>query len=117
MFAVRQALSQPTKLQETVAELIQQGAIEETLIPDKSNPLGFLTSEDKLQGESGAHSLPEAAYRFCRAEPGIHVVLSGTGNVRHLEENVASIMRPPLSSKDHERLVRMFAGVDTVSGQ
>jgi aryl-alcohol dehydrogenase-like predicted oxidoreductase len=111
MFAVRQALSQPAKLQQTIAQLIEQGAIEEELVPDKSDPLGFLTRD------GGAYSLPDAAYRFCRAEPGVHVVLSGTGNMHHLEENINSILRPPLSPQHHEQLMRMFAGVDSVSGQ
>jgi aryl-alcohol dehydrogenase-like predicted oxidoreductase len=111
MFAVRQALSQPTKLQQTIAELVEHREIEEELITDQDDPLGFLTH----YGE--AKSLPDAAYRFCRAEPGVHVVLSGTGNVRHLEENVASILQPPLTVSTRERLKRMFAGIDTVSGQ
>jgi hypothetical protein len=62
MFAVRQALSQSAKLQQTVAQLIEQGSVEERLVPDKESPLGFLIRED------GAQSLPDAAYRFCRAE-------------------------------------------------
>ena len=64
-----------------------------------------------------ASSLPDAAYRFCRAEPGIHVVLSGTGSVAHLEQNIASLLGPPLPEDAHARLVELFARVDTVSGQ
>lgn len=115
MFAVRRAFSQPDKLRQTVADLLQQGGIppgamtDTDLNPDE--PLEFL-----LQDES-AQSLPDAAYRFCRAEAGIHVVLSGTGNLQHLEENVQSLLRPPLPERHHTRLVKMFAGVDTVSGQ
>jgi aryl-alcohol dehydrogenase-like predicted oxidoreductase len=54
--------------------------------------------------------------RFCRAEPGIHVVLSGTGNLQHLEQNVTSILRPPLPTSIRQRLVTIFAQVDTISG-
>ena len=61
-------------------------------MPD--DPLGFLL------GAGGAASLPEAAYRFARHEPGCHVVLTGTGSVDHLAENVASINGPPLPA-DH----------------
>jgi aryl-alcohol dehydrogenase-like predicted oxidoreductase len=110
MFAVRDALSQPAKLQQAFAELVRQGAVEPDEV-DLNEPLAFLTRD------GAAHSLPDAAYRFCREEPGIHVVLSGTGNVRHLEENVASILRPPLPPEVRRRLIQMFAGVDTVSGQ
>jgi len=110
MFAVRTALSQPAKLRQIIAELSQQGLIKRDAV-DEDAPLGFLVRQD------GAHSLVDAAYRFCRAEPGVHVVLSGTGNVQHLEENVASILRPPLPASDRRRLMEIFAGVDTVSGQ
>ncbi len=110
MFAVRDALSRPEKLRQTVAELIEQGAIPRDAV-DADNPLGFVTDG------GAAQTLPEAAYRFCRAEPGMHVVLSGTGNPDHLEENVAAILKPPLPLEVRERLVELFAGVDSVSGQ
>jgi L-galactose dehydrogenase len=108
MFAVRDALSRPDKLRETIGALVQQGLIARDAV-DPHNPLGFV--------EEAAESLPDAAYRFCRAEPGIHVILSGTGKLAHLEQNVASILRPPLPDGVHARLVELFAGVDTVSGQ
>lgn len=110
MFAVRDALSRPEKLRQTITELVEQGLIDQDLL-DPENPLGFVTAE------AGAGSLPEAAYCFCRAEPGIHVVLSGTGNLEHLQENVASILQPPLAPEVHKRLIDIFARVDTVSGQ
>ena len=110
MFAVRDALSQPEKLRQTIIELVQQGLIDREAI-DMHDPLGFVTHTE------GIESLPNAAYRFCRAEPGIHVVLSGTGNVQHLEQNVASILRPPLDSDLREKLMGLFARVDTLSGQ
>jgi L-galactose dehydrogenase len=111
MFAVRQALSRPEKLQQTITELIQKGELKAGDVLDGENPLGFLVRE------GGAYNLPDAAYRFCRAEPGVHVVLSGTGNLQHLEDNVASVLRSPLPTQDRERLMDMFAGVDSVSGQ
>jgi aryl-alcohol dehydrogenase-like predicted oxidoreductase len=43
-------------------------------------------------------------------------VLSGTGNVEHLKENVASLLKPPLAQADLERLAQIFGGVDSVSG-
>ena len=57
-----------------------------------------------------------AVYRFCRDEPGVHVVLSGTGSVAHLEANARSLDGPPLPSATVERLARIFARVDSVSG-
>jgi aryl-alcohol dehydrogenase-like predicted oxidoreductase len=108
MHAVRDALSRPEKLRQTVTELVQKGLVDPEGV-DLQQPLGFLSQV--------ADSVPEAAYRFCRAEPGIHVVLSGTGNPQHLEQNVISILRPPLPDGIHQRLADMFALVDTVSGQ
>jgi aryl-alcohol dehydrogenase-like predicted oxidoreductase len=108
MFAVRDALSRPDKLRETIGELVQQGLIDANAV-DLQNPLAFV--------EQVAVSLPDAAYRFCRAEPGIHVVLSGTGKISHLEQNVASILRPPLPESVRARLIDLFAHIDTVSGQ
>jgi aryl-alcohol dehydrogenase-like predicted oxidoreductase len=108
MFAVRDALSRPEKLRQTIDELIEQGLIDaEALNPH--DPLGFLREV--------SDSLPEAAYRFCRQEPGMHVVLSGTGNIQHLEENVDAILRPPLPPEVRQRLIDLFGRVDTVSGQ
>jgi aryl-alcohol dehydrogenase-like predicted oxidoreductase len=106
MFAVRRALSIPDRLRETVAELRAQGHAT-GLDPD--DPLGFLVREDC------AWSVVEAAYRFCRHEPGVDVVLTGTGNVEHLRDNVRSILSPPLPPGDLDRLRAAFGTVDTVA--
>ncbi|RYG70856.1 aldo/keto reductase [bacterium] len=111
MFAVRRDLSQPAKLQQTITALREQGHLSLYAELEDSEPLEFLLHE------GGALSLPDAAYRFCRAEPGVHVVLSGTGSLRHLEENVTSILRPALPAPDRERLGHLFSGIDIVSGQ
>lgn len=110
MFAVRRALSRPEKLVEVIAELVERGQIDPTEI-DRDDPLGFLIHE------GGAVSLPDAAYRFCGAEPGTHVILSGTGNLEHLRANIASFDRPHLPPEDHRRLVSIFRQVDSVTGQ
>ena len=110
MFAVRSALSRPEKLKATIAALVADGHIRPGEL-DPASPLGFLTADGIAQ------SIPDAAYRFCRAEPGVHVVLSGTGNPLHLEENVASILRPPLAPAVRQRLMDAFEGIDNVSGQ
>jgi L-galactose dehydrogenase len=107
MFAVRDALSQPDKLRQIIDQLAEQGRLDPGI--DRADPLGFVLE--------AADSLPEAAYRFCRAEPGMHVILSGTGKAEHLEQNVEAVLRPPLPDHIHRRLVELFAGVDTVSGQ
>ena len=109
MFAVRRALSQPQSLKALIAELQNSGQLAPGAC-DESNPLGFLTADGK------ATTIPEAAYRFCRYEPGIHTVLTGTGNVEHLKENVASLLKPSLAQADLQRLEHIFGNIDSVSG-
>jgi L-galactose dehydrogenase len=109
MFAVRRALSQPERLQANLKELIERGQLDPADL-DLDDPLGFLIHE------GGAVSLPDAAYRFCRHEPGTHVILSGTGNPAHLEANLASFERPPLPEADRRRLMHIFRRVDSVAG-
>jgi aryl-alcohol dehydrogenase-like predicted oxidoreductase len=109
MFAVRRALSDPNALRELVADLARQGHLDGRDF-DRADPLGFVLKD------GAAASIPDAAYRFCRDEPGVHVVLSGTGNVAHLEQNAASLCAPPLPAEITDRLRQLFAGVDSVSG-
>jgi len=109
MFAVRRALSQPQRLQQLCAELIASKAISTDGI-DPSNPLGFVLQM------SDAGTMPEAAYRFCRHEPGIHVVLTGTGNPEHLRENVAAILKPALPQAVLRKLDHLFGRLDSLTG-
>jgi hypothetical protein len=105
MFAVRRALSRPEVLREVVADLAAKGEIDASEI-DLDDPLGFIETE----------SLQEAAYRFCLGEPGLDVILSGTGSLDHLRENAKILSGNPLSAPDRQRLVKLFAAVDSVSG-
>jgi aryl-alcohol dehydrogenase-like predicted oxidoreductase len=109
MFAVRRQLSDPAALCEAVAGLISRGEVEGSEV-DAADPLGF------LRDSVGTGSVVEAAYRFCRHEPGAHVVLTGTGDVAHLEANLAAIQAPPLPTDVLDRLTRLFGKVDSVSG-
>ena len=110
MFAVRLALSQPKKLQRVIKTLIKNNQIDPSEI-DTADPLGFLTEENHAIG------IVDAAYRFCRYEPGIHVVLSGTGNSEHLTANLKSFSRPPLPQEATDRIKKIFKNVDSISGQ
>lgn len=109
MFAVRRALSQPNQLKKLCAELVANGAIKKDAV-DLNDPLGFLLKE------SDAATLPEAAYRFCRHEPGIDVVLTGTGNPDHLRENIAAILKPALPQAVVDKLEKLFGGLDYLTG-
>ncbi len=110
MFAVRRALSQPDKLGQLISSLVEEGKVQPGLLDDPNDPLGFLTDPDV------AASLPAAAYRFCRHEPGIDVVLIGTGSVEHLRANIDAIQAGPLPDEILGRLEALFGQVDSVSG-
>lgn len=101
MFAVRGIFARPERLREAMRELAAKGEVPQALA-DSPDPLGFLVHA------AGASSVTDAAYRFARHEPGIDVVLFGTGDATHLEANIASILKPPLPEGDRRRLAEMF---------
>ncbi|HEY2706759.1 MAG TPA: aldo/keto reductase [Caulobacteraceae bacterium] len=109
MFAVREALSRADELKKVVGELIARGEVDPALV-DADDPLGFLADAP------GAPSVVEAAYRFCRHEPGAHVILTGTGDPAHLKANIDAILAPPLPADVQARLKAIFGEVDSVSG-
>ena len=109
MFAVRRAFSNPARLREILVELRRTGEVDADAL-DLFEPLEWVLDE------SDAKTLPEAAYRFCRHEPGLDVILTGTGDIKHLEENVASLLRPPLPAEVTERLKQIFGRVHSVNG-
>ena len=104
MFAVRNIFSKPDVLKKTFEDLAAEGKVPAALAAEK-NPLAFLVHE------GGAQSVTDAAYRFARYQPGIDVVLFGTGNVAHLKANIASILRPPLPAADVKKLRDLFGGL------
>jgi aryl-alcohol dehydrogenase-like predicted oxidoreductase len=103
MFAVRNIFSQPRRLRAELQWLAAQGEVARWL-GQAPNPLGFLIHE----ADGGATSVVDAAYRFVRHEPGVDVVLFGTGDPAHLRENIASILKPPLPETDRRILAKHF---------
>jgi aryl-alcohol dehydrogenase-like predicted oxidoreductase len=101
MFAVRNIFSKPEQLAATMRELAADGLVPQALA-DSADPLGFLVHA------GGASSVIDAAYRFVRHEPGVDVVLFGTGDQEHLRSNIASILKPPLPKADRARLAELF---------
>jgi aryl-alcohol dehydrogenase-like predicted oxidoreductase len=93
-------------------EAAAKGLVEKWL-GETDEPLGFLIHE------GGAENITEAAYRFARHEPGVDVVLFGTGDAAHLRSNVASLLKPPLPDADRKKLATLFGhltgiGLDSV---
>jgi hypothetical protein len=83
-------------------ELAAEGQVP-TWLAESDDPLGFLVHE------GGATSLTDAAYRYVRHEPGVDVVLFGTGDAGHLRSNVESILKPPLPEADRAKLAELFS--------
>jgi aryl-alcohol dehydrogenase-like predicted oxidoreductase len=101
MFAVRNIFSKPERLGAELRELTAKRQLPQWLA-DAPNPLGF------LMHEGGASTVTEAAYRFVRHEPGIDVVLFGTGDPDHLRMNIASLLAPPLPLAARQTLRKLF---------
>jgi aryl-alcohol dehydrogenase-like predicted oxidoreductase len=114
MFAVRSMFADPPRVAREMRALAGKGLVE-TWLGETNDPLGFLIHE------GGASSLTEAAYRFARHEPGVDVVLFGTGDAGHLRTNVAALLKPPLPEADREKLATLFGhltgiGLDSHQG-
>lgn len=101
MFVVRNIFSRPEELRKAMRGLAAEGKVPKELA-ERDNPLDFLLHA------GGAASLTEAAYRFVRHEPGVDIVLFGTGSVDHVKSNVAAILGPPLPEPDREKLAQLF---------
>jgi aryl-alcohol dehydrogenase-like predicted oxidoreductase len=101
MFAVRSIFTDPPRIARKVKELAAKGLVNSSL-GATDDPLGFLIHD------GGASNLVEAAYRYARHEPGVDVVLFGTGNAAHLRSNVASLLKPPLPDVDRAKLTALF---------
>ena len=101
MFAVRSIFADPPRIARELRELAQKGLVEKWL-GETDDPLGFLVHKD------GAASVIDAAYRYVRYEPGVDVVLFGTGNSAHLRANIASLEKPPLPEPDRAKLAALF---------
>lgn len=109
MYAVRGALVSRETARALIAELIASGEVDPATV-DADDPLGFMVAS----GEAASQT--EAAYRFCRHTPGIGAVMTGTGNVEHLRQNVASIQAPPLKPETLKKLADIFGRVTSATG-
>jgi aryl-alcohol dehydrogenase-like predicted oxidoreductase len=101
MASARSYFSRPEQLAEEIGRLADAGLVDRDDV-DLDDPLGFLGQEGDVR------STTEASYRFVASEPGVHVVLVGTGNPAHLEENVRALTAGPLPASVHRRLVSLF---------
>ncbi|MFT5539626.1 MAG: L-galactose dehydrogenase [Alphaproteobacteria bacterium] len=101
MAPARCQVANPAQLAQSIKALAQEGTLPAAL-GETDAPLGFLLHE------GGADNLMDAAYRFARHQTGGDVVLFGTGDIGHLEANIASLLKPPLPVADTDRLMALF---------
>jgi aryl-alcohol dehydrogenase-like predicted oxidoreductase len=109
MFAVRSMFADPPRIAREMKELVAKGLVDKSL-GETADPLGFLIHE------AGAANITEAAYRYARHEPGVDVVLFGTGDAGHLKSNVASLLKPPLPEADRQKLAKLFGHLTSGTG-
>jgi aryl-alcohol dehydrogenase-like predicted oxidoreductase len=105
MFAVRNALSNPERLNELLHICANYNEFDEVYL-DNADLFDFL----------GDISLIEAAYRFVAGNNSIHVALTGTSSLDHLEKNIGYILKGPLPEEIQTKLQELFGKIDVVSG-
>jgi len=109
MFAVRRAFRKMDELDEYLAKMRAEKLVD-------GDALERLKPFEEALDAGICESLAEMAYRFCLFEPGIDVVLTGTGSVEHLRENRKSADKPALPEHLLDALRTLFGLVDSVSG-
>lgn len=107
MFAVRSLFSAPGRLQQDIRALAAAGKLPARLA-ENPRPLDFLLRA------GAAADVVEAAYRYARHEPGAHVVLFGTGNPAHVEQNINALLKPPLPPDSLRKLGELFGALEGV---
>jgi aryl-alcohol dehydrogenase-like predicted oxidoreductase len=110
MFAVRRALRNTSAFSTYVEEKISEGDLEPS-----ARELVRIVQE--LVACGYCDCLCDLAYRYCFNQKGIDCVLSGTGSIRHLLENIASVEKPALPSSLISRIEEITQGWNHLSAQ
>jgi aryl-alcohol dehydrogenase-like predicted oxidoreductase len=100
MSTVRAKVTRPRELALLLAKWKLRGLIAFNAVPFV-RPLDFLV-------HGHVDSVVSAGYKFGAAPAAVSTVLIGTGNVAHLEANVAALLGPPLPAADTARLRALF---------
>jgi aryl-alcohol dehydrogenase-like predicted oxidoreductase len=103
MCAVRGVLLDPERVRAVVREWKDEGLLPTASVPDE-DPLGSVLQQY-------ANDVTSAAYRFAADHSAVGTVLTGTGNVGHLEKNAAAIAEGPLPHDIVEKLYQVFGPV------
>ena len=103
MSAVRSRLSRQDQLEDIIARWKSAGLVPHDALPEQ-DPLGFLVHD-------GVKSVVAAGYKFGIEPEAISCLLVGTGNVAHLEENLATVLGPRLPREDSARVRSLFGSI------
>ena len=100
MSTVRVKMTRPAELAKVIGRWKAGGMMARDTVPD-DGPLDFL-----IHGP--VESIVAAGYKFGASHEAVATVLIGTGNVAHLEQNIAAILGPPLPKADSDRIRVLF---------
>ena len=109
VFTVRRALGLPHRTKEVISDLLKLGVISPTDVAPR-NPFDWLLHD----GEVG--SVIEAAYRYAAYTEPVTTVMNGANRISWLEENIANVLKGPLSPEITERLGNIFGRVKVPIG-
>jgi aryl-alcohol dehydrogenase-like predicted oxidoreductase len=109
IYAVRGRLATAELARQLIDESVANGEVDPAELDPE--PLAFLTAN------GAAASLVEACYRYNRHAPGSGTVLTGTGRIDHLVDNLAALAKGPLPPAVLARIDRLFGRVETVTGE
>jgi aryl-alcohol dehydrogenase-like predicted oxidoreductase len=108
MSPVRVKMTRPEELRRFIGRWKDAGLIARDSLPD-DGPLDFLV-------HGPVQSVVAAGYKLGVAHDAIATVLIGTGNVRHLEENIEAVLGPPLPAEDSNRVRKLFGHIAESEG-
>lgn len=104
MASVRRSLRSPEEAVARLSAFIEEGLLAMPR-PSRDDPLGL-----SVVGE-GIPSLTRVAYQFAARPEAVSTVLIGTGNVAHLEANVADLLGPRLSEAQFAYLEHTYGSL------